>query len=184
KLMPPSAHNHNQDQQSTIRDLLGYLNFSDGTPNGRFRECMNQVFLQPDAPASPVALLDLLTTSCTKLEQSQESAFADLSRAVRVSRYAFEQILPAYRQHHQHLLAHLKNDELFTPFFLTRVLEAALATGVPDKESEAGNRIGAALRHLNDFLGYRPVAILENGRRMQPYDHERFCAVPLYYAEG
>ena len=37
-----------------------------------------------------------------------------------------------------------------------------------------------ALRAWNDFVGYRPIAVLENGRKMEPYPHERFRPVPLY----
>jgi hypothetical protein len=39
------------------------------------------------------------------------------------------------------------------------------------------------LDSLNDFLGYRPLAVLENGRQMEPYPHERFRPVPLYFKE-
>ena len=33
---------------------------------------------------------------------------------------------------------------------------------------------------LNDYLGYRPVAVLHNERKIQPYEHEWVRPVPLY----
>ncbi len=44
--------------------------------------------------------------------------------------------------------------------------------------------MAGTLESLNDFLGYRPVAVLENGRLMEPYPHERFRPVPLYFKEA
>ena len=37
---------------------------------------------------------------------------------------------------------------------------------------------------LNDFLGYRPIAVLENGRRMEPYSHERLRPFPLFIRDA
>ena len=37
---------------------------------------------------------------------------------------------------------------------------------------------------LNDFVGYRPVAVLENDRRMEPYPHERFRPIPVYLRDA
>ncbi|MFM8580746.1 MAG: hypothetical protein ACKOFW_04495, partial [Planctomycetaceae bacterium] len=56
--------------------------------------------------------------------------------------------------------------------------EATLSQGGP---WDAGERIvEGALAQLNDYIGHRPVAVLENRRRMQPYAHERFRPVPLF----
>src|SRR5262249_49171569 len=32
----------------------------------------------------------------------------------------------------------------------------------------------------NDYVGYRPIAILENRRKGEPYPHERVRPIPLY----
>ncbi|MCA9063173.1 MAG: hypothetical protein KDA96_08940 [Planctomycetaceae bacterium] len=182
--MPQPAHNPIH-HDACIRDLLGYLNFSDGSPNGRFRECMNGMFREQLAPnGTPEHLQRYLTDQARTLEGGPEAAFADLSRASRAIDFVLNRLLPAYRQHHQHLLAHLTDSELFTPFFVTQLFEAALSAGLPTDSSDEQRCLSDALGKLNYFLGYRPVAVLENGRRMQPYDHERFCPIPLYYAEG
>ena len=37
---------------------------------------------------------------------------------------------------------------------------------------------------LNDFVGFRPVAVLENGRQMQVYPHEKFRPLPVYFRDS
>src|SRR5207248_10213259 len=63
------------------------------------------------------------------------------------------------------------------PFFLVRVFEAILAqlsTSAPGPQT-----VGDVLIRLNDFVGYRPIAVLETRPRGEPYAHERFRPVPL-----
>ena len=36
------------------------------------------------------------------------------------------------------------------------------------------------LDQLNDYVGYRPVAVLENDRKVQPYPHEWCRPIPLF----
>jgi hypothetical protein len=86
--------------------------------------------------------------------------------------------LPAYREHHRDLLFHLRDEEFQQPFFLAKVFEAVLEQGGPWDEND--RIVPGAIARLNDFVGYRPIAILENGQRMEPYSHERFRPLPLY----
>src|SRR2546429_510383 len=67
---------------------------------------------------------------------------------------------------------------LFEPFFLARAFEAVLLQGGPWTEQE--RIIAGALARLNDFVGHRPIAVLESRPRGEPYDHERVRPVPLY----
>ena len=87
-------------------------------------------------------------------------------------------VLPAYRAHHADLLAHLDNRDLFTPFFLVRVFEAVLAQGVAAEDE--GEAVAAVVHRLNDFVGHRPIAVLETRPQGEPYDHERHRPVPLH----
>src|SRR5690606_5606565 len=63
-------------------------------------------------------------------------------------------------------------------YLLGCLFEAVLSQGEP--WSDRGRIVGGAVAQLNDFVGYRPIAVLENGRRMELYDHERFRPVPVY----
>ena len=94
----------------------------------------------------------------------------------------FEHVLPAYRAHHAVLLAHQSDVELFQPFFLARVFEAVLAQRGPWEETD--RIVHGALKHLNDYVGHRPVAVLETRQRGEPYEHERVRPIPLYLRDA
>jgi hypothetical protein len=87
-------------------------------------------------------------------------------------------LLPAYRTFHRDLLWHQSDRQLCRPLFVGRAFEAILAQGGPWHETE--RIVAGALDALNDYLGYRPVAVLESERQMEPYRHERLRPVPLY----
>ena len=63
---------------------------------------------------------------------------------------------------------------------LAAIFDAVLAQGGPWNERE--RIVEGAVRQLNDYVGYRPVAVLENGRQMELYSHERFRPLPVYVA--
>src|SRR6266542_1567809 len=62
--------------------------------------------------------------------------------------------------------------------FLVRVFEAILAQLAASAES-GSHSVADVLARLNDFVGYRPMAVLETRPRGEPYTHERFRPVPL-----
>src|SRR5262249_49187678 len=86
--------------------------------------------------------------------------------------------LQAYRAHHTALLAHQTDSDLWQPFLLARVFEAVLAQRGPWTETE--RIVRGALKQLNDYVGYRPIAVLENRERGEPYENERVRPIPLY----
>jgi hypothetical protein len=161
--------------------LLGYLNFSDGRPDPRWQKQLNDAyaFLAEDGEAAPCqALLDWLSSSLRALHAGGSAAFRDVSQADNVLSLA-ARVLPAYRRHHADLLAHLNDRERFGPFFLARVFEAILTNrGAAEEDAEA--TVSAVLARLNDFVGHRPIAILETRPQGEPYEHERHRPLPLY----
>jgi hypothetical protein len=177
----PSAADTADDE--ILRDLLGYLNFSDGTPGSRFRICLNQLFLSQRAGSDPQQLQSLLSGRLQSLRSSGAAAFAVTDQAELIIRQTLGEVLPAYRAHHSDLLAHCTDDDFFSPLLLARMFETTLAVRAEQPGMAAHDAAQEAVRRLNHFLGYRPVAVLENGRKAQPYDHERFCALPLYMAD-
>jgi hypothetical protein len=169
------------EQVVSASGLLGYLNFSSGRPDPRWQKQVNDAYAfyaQRGEPAPWLALLDGLRAHLHKLHASGSSAFADVSRAEAALDLAGE-VLAAYRAHHTDLLAHLADSDLFGPFFLARVFEAILAHG--DLGGNGGGAdIPAILVRLNDYVGHRPIAILESRPQGEPYDHERHRPLPLY----
>ncbi len=167
------------EQTASLSGLLGWLNFSDGRPDPRWQKQLNDAysFLAERGEAAPwQALLDALTAGLRNLHATA-AAFRDVRQAEAALALA-GRVLPAYRAHHADLLAHLDNRDLFTPFFLVRVFEAVLAQGVPVEDDEKA--VAAVVHQLNDFVGHRPIAVLETRPQGEPYDHERHRPVPLY----
>ena len=90
----------------------------------------------------------------------------------------FDQVIPAYRKFHADLLFQLEDAVFHQPFFLARVFEAVLNQRGPWEETK--RIVDGAIKQLNDYVGHRPVAVLENMRQGEMYSHERIRPVPLY----
>ncbi len=180
------------DAQQVMEEVLGYLNFSSGAPDPRFLENIDRLFArieaadadrpateQPsDSPASTwQLLLSLLQEALAELAH-RSAAFAHVEQAQAVLHLLGEDVLPGYLHHHEDLLFHQTDRTLFTSFFVGRVCEAVLACGGP--WDETGRIVDGALERLNDFIGYRPVAVLRSEQKLQPYRHEWVRPIPLY----
>jgi hypothetical protein len=166
-----------------LRDLLGYLNFSQGSVSTRFRATLNELFRDARRAESPEILRDHLLKELQRLSQSGDAACANPAQAEAVISFTLNELLPAYQSHHSDLLNHLTPSDFYTPFLLARMFEAALAARAESSDHQSARLIEASLDRLNQFVGYRPVAVLENGRRSEIYGHERFCPVPLYFSD-
>lgn len=166
-----------QDDLQIAREILGYLNYSEGRPDAVFLKGLSAICDRVTWSKFRAALTDVLDEL-----KSTTPAFHDCRQAEAALTLAYDHVLPAYRAHHRDLLQHLTDADFENPFFLGRVFEAILQQGGPWEET---NRITAdALKKLNDFLGYRPVAVLENNRQMEPYTHERIRPFPLFIRDA
>ncbi len=168
-----------------LEPLLGYLNFSTGKPDARFQMQFNAAYAwlaDHDAAEPWKDLHEALVARLGELHASGVSAFRSTDQAEGVLRLAFAVVLPGYRRHHADLLFHLGEADWFQPFFLVRVVEAVLAQGGPWAEDE--RIVAGALAQLNDYVGHRPIAILESRPRAEPYDYERVRPIPLYLRGG
>ncbi|MCH2210424.1 MAG: hypothetical protein MK110_03925 [Fuerstiella sp.] len=167
-------------QPDACRELLGYLNFSDGTPSPSFQTALNGLFSEVSAPLRPEDLRDRLLSALTRLQAGDTPGFNDTMQATNAISVALGEVIPAYRRHHSDLLIHLSDADFFSPFFIGRVFEATLRAGSLHGWNENTDLSTAALEFLNQFVGYRPVAVLENDRKAEVYGGERFCSIPLY----
>lgn len=167
----------NASLASGFQDILGYLNFSGGKPDVKFQDRLNRCHPEWGWPnpwgSFEAALLDRLG----ELEKTS-AAFNDSAQARAVLRLTFHELWPAYRRHHADLLFHLSDADFQQPLFLARLFETVLAQGSPWDETE--RIVNGALESLNDFIGFRPVAVLENDRKMEPYPKERFRPLPIF----
>jgi hypothetical protein len=165
----------------SLQGLLGYLNFAGGKTDARFQKQVGDAygFLAENGAEEPWKTLhDVLRAELDALKTGGSSAFRDIKQAHAVLELVFTKVLPTYRQHHTDLLFHLSDRELYQPFFLVRVFEAVLLQGAP--WSDERRIVTDAVRQLNDYVGHRPVAILETLPKGEPYDHERVRPIPLF----
>jgi hypothetical protein len=172
------------DLQADLAQVLGYLNFSAGKQDAKTLGAMNRIYARA-LPGSPFegmpAFLQIqrwLQETLAKLIETNP-AFREAEQAKSVVEIVWLKLLPSYMDFHRDLLFHQEPEGIFTGFFLGRVFEAVLRQGSPWDETD---RItSGAIRHLNDYVGYRPVAVLE-GRRLEPYPNEMVRPVPLFVA--
>src|SRR5262245_57909244 len=109
------------DDLQTSREIVGYLNFSEGRPDAGFLKGLN-AFLKR---VSWAKCRSTLTEVLAELSASSP-AFHDTQQAEAALKLTFEYVLPAYREHHRDLLFHLGDGDFENPFFLGRVFEAVL----------------------------------------------------------
>ncbi len=191
-MITPTA-NPDAALSALLEEAVGYLNFSSGATDPKFLRAVSAIFaaIERDCDESqqPSCIL------CQWLERRMDelsgtaSAFGDVSQARSVVRLLRDHLLPAYRAFHRDLLWHQSDRELWRPLFLGRAFEAILSQAGPWTETK--RIVDGALESLNDYLGYRPVAVLESetraadarhltGGASEPYPHERVCPIPLY----
>ena len=165
------------DPNDAYTKVLGYLNFSNGKSDVDFLGQLNRLASHCGIETSWEPLRDSLDKQLAQLA-GESPAFSDAAQASAALQITFDSLLPAYQEFHSDLLFHLQPSDFVNPLFLGRCFEAVLEQGGPWDEVE--RVVKGALDRLNDYLGYRPVPVLENGRKMMPYDHERFRPLPLY----
>lgn len=166
------------------RVVLGYLNFSSGASDGAFLKAISGLYAIEEGdpttehPAGAGASVDRVLAGLEhRLEQlrSEGAAFADAEQALGVLRLV-GQFREAYGRFHADLLWGRDDQELWRPFFLGRVFEALLTEGAPWDEAT----LNAARDRLDDYIGYRPIAVLETDQKIEPYRNEWLRPIPLY----
>ena len=186
----PTVSRSADSPSDPLAALLGYLNFSAGAADAAAWQAASGLFAGFEPPGADGTVVEqadtasrvvkLLRQELARLTEN-DPAFRDNRQATAVIDLVFEQLLPAYRQFHGDLLEHQPPGALERPFFIMAAAQAVLATGGP--WDDAGPQlVDQAITRLNDYLGWRPVAVLENGQLSEPYPHERVRPLPLYVA--
>jgi hypothetical protein len=167
-----------------LEEAVGYLNFSSGASDAKFLGNINSLFRSIEFGYENCEPLDVLCgwlDERTRQLSASGGPFGDVSQARALISLLRDDFLPAYRAFHRDLLWHQPDRDLWRPLFLGRAWEALLSQGGPWNETE--RIVSGTLEVLNDYLGYRPVAVLESERQMEPYAHERVRPIPLSMQE-
>ncbi|MGB7346204.1 MAG: hypothetical protein WBD20_18445 [Pirellulaceae bacterium] len=169
----------------SLQRLAGYLNFSSGSSDPATMTAWNHVYAEAtmgdplSGPAPWLVVKDWLVETLDRLSKN-ESAFRDVTQANRVVQLLWSEFLPAYADFHRDLLFHQEPEVLFNGFFLARASEVILGIELGGDDEQI---VAQAIDQINDFTGYRPVAVLEN-RRCEPYPHEFVRPIPLYVRDA
>ena len=177
------SHRKEEDQKTAdLVQVLGYLNFSSGKPDLKTMQSLNRLYAAA-LPGSPFAgmpawlqIQQWLQDLVVRLPETN-SAFQECDQANALLELVWLYLLPSYLDFHRDLLFHQEPEGVFNGFFLGRAIEAVLQQGGPWDEID--RIVEGAIRDLNDYVGYRPVAVLE-GRRLEPYAHEWVRPIPLF----
>lgn len=163
--------------QAALEQVLGYLNLSSGTADPQFLANLNRlygIFHQPDSAEYPYEkVLDFLAHEL----QDRQRGGQDVAQAISIIDALRHHVLPGYLEFHRDLLFHQTGGQLFAPFFVGRVCEVLLRQY--DESSDPKIIAKHVIEQLNDYVGHRPVATLEN-QKVEPYSHEAVRPIPLY----
>jgi hypothetical protein len=180
------------DIRPVLEDVVGYLNFSSGKSDPKFLAHLSQLFLSIDkmsstaelatkksqGTANPVVTLCQWLRETTHRLEGAGGPFTNVKQVREMVDLLELQLLPAYLKFHRDLLYHQSESFLWSPFFIGHAFEALLDQGAPWDESQ--RIVEGAIAKLNDFVGYRPIAVLESGHGSQPYAHEFVQPIPLF----
>jgi len=177
-------------RDKTTQQVLGYLNFSSGVADPQYLGALNELFRETPHWQQVV---ETLNSSLDRLEK-ESSAFSDATQARRVLQLV-PKFIERYFEHHTELLAHQDDAKICNSFFLGRATEILLATDAAAGSDSAGDSsdsdpsdpdvavLKKAIRQFNDYIGYRPVAVLES-QKIEPYPNEWIRPTPIYIREA
>ncbi len=173
--------------------VLGYLNFSSGSFDPTAWRALNDLFAAVETlpgedgaavterPDAAGVVADVLRHRLGELEAS-EPAFRQAAQARAAIELVFEHLPHAYREFHADLLEHQPAGAIERPFFLMAAAQAVLAEVASGDDDAIERIVERAINRLNDYVGWRPVAVLENGRLSESYPHERVRPLPIFVA--
>ena len=178
------------EAEESIQAILGYLNFSSGSHDPQFFKHLNQLYQYCDEQSDHIPIADNATEPLwiavlkileDRLQsiQKQNASFTNHGQASLAISKLKNYVLPQYRIFHSDLLFHQSENSLYGPFFLGRVFEYLLAA-INREGGWSEDQQQAIIDSLNDYVGYRPVAVLENEQKVDPYAHEWCRPVPVY----
>jgi hypothetical protein len=183
-----------EDVEQSLDQILGYLNFSSGGSDVKVSRALNklasnyQARVDSETPSPSKTAIGKLAeglradlTSRLESISRTSAAFQNPQQARDALSIVFDDVLPGYFRHHADLLWHQMPDIAVNSFFIARVFEATLK--VLSQETPREQITREVLRHLNDFVGHRPIATLES-HKGDVYANERVRPVPIFIRDA
>jgi len=186
------------DAEISSSALLGWLQLSEGRPSEKFRKECARAWSRLRETGNPHAAKTLLDWLETKLREGA-GAPQGIFQGPPLAHAALDGarvIIEATRISRRDLLGHLSPNELAGPFWLIALLEllARRLASEPDLLQESPRGLLPAtglevlaplfksvLNEFHDFVGYRPLPVLESGRKVRIQPSERHRPAPLWW---
>ena len=181
-----TEHKKNGKKISIAREILGYLNFSSGASDPHLYDLWNGLYFELELEESADLWkrgLEFLKEELVSLSR-ESAAFRDAKQAESILALIGERILPAYLEFHHDLLFHQSGEFLFNPFFMARLCELALRQSAHFSEWDEEKLVRTIVTQANDYLGYRPIPILEGEEKHEPNPHEWVAPVPVWLPQA
>ncbi|MBO7725021.1 MAG: hypothetical protein J6S40_01000 [Thermoguttaceae bacterium] len=181
-----SEYKKNEKKISIAGEILGYLNFSSGASDPHLYDLWNGLYFELEREESGELWkrgLEYLKGELVSLSK-ESAAFRDSKQADSVLTLISEKLLPAYLEFHHDLLFHQSGDFLFNPFFMARLCELTLRQSTLFSGGDEKKLVQTILAQANDFLGYRPIPILEGEEKHEPNPHEWVAPVPVWLPQA
>ncbi|MBQ9371445.1 MAG: hypothetical protein IJU03_04580 [Thermoguttaceae bacterium] len=168
-----------EQDRAFICEILGYLNFSSGSVDVKLLKAWNELFLSFEAKGAVDIWRDVLDALRSELAQLSDSnpAFQNSKRCYALLD-VMEKALEEYRLFHVDTLFNIKNSLIYNSFFMAKLCSVVAKI---DDENGGDVPVNSVLEHLNDYIGYRPIPVLEGEEKHEPDQHEWIAPVPLYY---
>lgn len=191
--------------RDALHQVVSYLSFSSGTSDPKTLAAWNRLYAEASegkplsGPPAWLIIRQWLEETAADLAESSKRS-DDYNQAFALIRLIFSEALPAYLDRHKDLLFHQPPEQIFNGFFLGRVAERLLEVlsesmllrhqvfehsdgSVYDRSKDVQKFVDEALSKLDDYVGYRPVPLLENSPGA-PYPGEWVRPIPLYIANS
>ena len=167
-----------ENEQTLACSILGYLNFSSGRFDVQFIKAWDNFYQVLSQNNSSKLWQDAIVVLESELEHLEQlgGAFSDSVQARKVLN-TLKVFLPAYRNFHQDSLFSVDDSYLFNSFFMAKSCRIILTNFSAKYDSCS---LSSIIEQLNDYLGYRPIPVLE-GEKHEPNSHEWIAPLPLYY---
>ena len=174
-----TSYNLTDQDRSFICEILGYLNFSSGSVDVKLLRAWNELFVSFAAKGSEEIWQDVLNALRSELTflERENSAFQNSKRCVKLLDVMVG-TLEEYRLFHVDTLFNIKNALIYNSFFMAK-LSCIVAKIDDDNYGELDAK--TVVERLNDYIGYRPIPVLEGEEKHEPNLHEWIAPVPLYY---
>ena len=175
-------HHPDLDVRTLAQEILGYLNFSSGAADVKFLKNLSDLFGILDRPSEktrrPGVGWAIFCANSSAFCTASRTPSAPSSRPRPCCEFFSTRPCPAIASFTATCSFIRPTSSSFSRF--SSAAWPRPCCGRAGRGTRAERIVRGAIAWLNDYLGHRPVAVLHNEQKIQPYEHEWVRPIPLY----